>query len=326
MLTPTIDDIHAAAERLKGRAVRTPLLESPALNERLGGRVFLKAETLQRTGSFKFRGAYNRISLLAGGEHPGGIVACSSGNHAQGVGEAARLYGMRAVIVMPSDAPKVKIEGTRRSGADIVFYDRQTEDRNAIAENLCDKLNAAFVPPFNDRQVMAGQGTSGLEIAEQVRALGVELDAVLVPTSGGGLVAGVALAVHSVFPQAAVYCVEPADFNDYQRSLEAGERQRNTANGGSICDALLVSEPGKLTFAVNRHQLAGGLAASDAEVRAAMAFAYRELKLVVEPGGAVALAAMLAGRFPAKSRNVAVVLSGGNVDPHLFTEIIAREH
>jgi threonine dehydratase len=326
MLTPTIDDIHAAAERLKGRAVRTPLLESPVLNERLGGRVFLKAETLQRTGSFKFRGAYNRISQLAGGEFPGGIVACSSGNHAQGVGEAARLFGMRAVIVMPSDAPKVKIEGTRRSGADIVFYDRETEDRNAIAETLCEKLNAAFVPPFDDRQVMAGQGTSGLEIAAEMRDAGLDLDAVLVPTSGGGLVAGVAIAVHSVFPKAAVYCVEPADFNDYQRSLEAGERQRNTANGGSICDALLVAEPGKLTFAVNRHRLAGGLAASDAEVRSAMAFAYRELKLVVEPGGAVALAAMLAGRFPATGRNVAVVLSGGNVDPQIFTEIIAREH
>jgi threonine dehydratase len=323
MLLPTLDDIHAAAERIRGLCVRTPLIESAVLNAKLGGRVFLKAESLQRTGSFKFRGAYNRISQIEPDAFPGGVVACSSGNHAQGVAEAARLKGLRAVIVMPSDAPKIKIEGTRRAGADIMFYDRDTEDRDAIAATLCEKLNATLVPPFEDRQVIAGQGTAGLEMAAQAREAGAELDAVLVPASGGGLVAGVALAVHGVFPAARVYCVEPAEFNDYQRSLEAGARQKNTRSAGSICDALLVREPGQLTFAVNRRELAGGLAASDAEVRTAMAFAYRELKLVVEPGGAVALAALLAGRFQLQGRTAGVVLSGGNVDPQLFSEIIS---
>ncbi len=324
MLTPTIDDITAAAGRLMGHAVETPLLESALLNERVQGRVLIKAETLQRTGSFKFRGAYNRISQVRAEEFPGGIVACSSGNHAQGVAEAARECGLRSVIVMPSDAPQIKIDRTRRSGADIVFYDRDTEDRNAIAEDLCDKLSAAFVPPFDDRHVIAGQGTAGLELARGAADRGLTLDAVLVPTSGGGLVAGVALAVHSAFPQAAVYSVEPEGFNDYQRSLETGERQRNAAGSGSICDALLMTEPGKLTFAVNRDRLAGGLAVRDHDVRCAVAFAYRELKLVVETGGAVALAALLTGAFDAGGRTVAIILSGGNIDPQLFAEIISR--
>lgn len=323
MLIPTIADIDAAAERLKGHAVETPLIESPILNERVAGRILLKAETLQRTGSFKFRGAYNCISQVKPEEFPGGIVACSSGNHAQGVAEAARVCGLRSVIVMPSDAPQIKIDRTRRSGADIVFYDRDTEDRNAIAEDLCEKLNARLVLPFDDPHVIAGQGTAGLELARTAQARGAALDAVYVPVSGGGLIAGVALAVHSVFPDAVVYCVEPAGFDDHRRSLQTGEPQRNAANSGSICDALLAPEPGKLTFAVNRNELAGGITATDDEVRDAIAFAYRELKLVVEPGGAVALAALLAGRIETAGRTIAIVLSGGNVDPHLFGEIIA---
>jgi threonine dehydratase len=323
MLTPNIGDIEAAAERLKGQALETPLLESSILNERVKGRVLIKAECLQRTGSFKFRGAYNRISQVEPEQYSGGIVACSSGNHAQGVAEAARICGLKSVIVMPSDAPKIKIERTRRSGSDIVFYNRETENREAIAEELCEKLGAAFVPPFDDKQVIAGQGTAGLELAAQAKARGAEVDSVLVPTSGGGLAAGVALAVHAAFPAAEVYCVEPQGFNDYQRSLAVGQRQRNLANGVSICDALLIAEPGQLTFAVNRHELAGGVVAPDSEVRNAMAFAYRELKVVVEPAGAIALAALLGGQFKAEGRCVAILLSGGNVDAQLFSEVIA---
>jgi threonine dehydratase len=319
---PTINDVADADLRIRPFATETPLLEWAFFNEWLGARILIKAETLQRTGSFKFRGAYNRISRISRDEYPGGVVACSSGNHAQGVAEAARLCGLDAVIVMPSDAPQIKIARTGDAGADVIFYDRETEDRNAIARELCQKLDAALVPPFDDPYVIAGQGTAGLEISRQAKAAGAELDAVLVPASGGGLTAGVALAVMSHFPSAEVYCVEPKGFDDYKRSLAAGERLRNERSTGSICDALLVQEPGELTFAMNKGRLAGGIAVSDQDVREAVGFAYREFKLVVEPGGATALAAILSGALPVKGRTVAIVLSGGNVDPHLFAEII----
>ncbi|HZV20443.1 MAG TPA: threonine/serine dehydratase [Hyphomicrobiales bacterium] len=323
MNIPTIADIVDADGRIRPHALETPLLECPVLNDRLEGRAFCKAEILQRTGSFKFRGAYNRISRISRDEYPGGVVACSSGNHAQGVAEAARLCGLSAVIVMPSDAPKLKIARTSRSGAEIVFYNRETEDRNAIAKDLCAKLNAVFVPPFDDPYVIAGQGTVGLELTRQAKAASAEIDAVLVPASGGGLTAGVALAVKDRFPSAEIYCVEPKGFDDYGRSLAAGSRKRNDRASGSICDALLMQEPGELTFSINKELLAGGLAVSDEEVREAMAFAFRELKLVIEPGGSVALAALLSGAFQVKGRNVAVVLSGGNVDGQLFADIIS---
>ncbi|MBI4724464.1 MAG: threonine/serine dehydratase [Rhodomicrobium sp.] len=322
MYLPTIDDIADADLRIRPFAVETPLLEWAVLNDRLEARVLCKAETLQRTGTFKFRGAYNRISRIDRNEFPGGVVACSSGNHAQGVAEAARLCGIEAVIVMPSDAPLMKIARTSQAGAEVVFFNRETEDRNAIALDLCEKLNAAFVPPFDDPYVIAGQGTVGLELARQAVAMGAEPDAVLVPVSGGGLTAGVALAVKDRFPAAEVYCVEPKGFDDYRRSLAAGTRQRNDRSSGSICDALLIPEPGELTFAMNKDRLAGGLVVSDHDVREAIAFAYREMKLVVEPGGAAALAALLSGAFHAKGRTVAIVLSGGNIDPQLFAEII----
>jgi threonine dehydratase len=322
MTLPTIADIEDASARIKPFAVATPLLEWAVLNERCQGRILCKAEILQRTGSFKFRGAYNRISRIDAGEFPGGVVACSSGNHAQGVGEAARLLGHKAVIVMPSDAPLMKIARTSQSGADVIFYNRETEDRLAIARELCEKLNAAFVPPFDDPYVMAGQGTAGLELARQAEERGATIDAALVPTSGGGLVGGVALAVKSRFPQAEIYSVEPEGFDDTKRSLAAGSRQRNERASGSICDALLVTEPGEFTFAINKDLLSGGVSVSDDDVRHAVSFAYRELKLVIEPGGAVGLAALLSGAFDAKGRTVAVVLSGGNVDPKVFAEII----
>ena len=324
MLMPTIDDVADADLRIRPFAVETPLLEWSAVNHRFGARLLFKTELLQRTGSFKFRGAYNRISRINRDEFPGGVVACSSGNHAQGVAEASRLCGLSAAIVMPSDAPKIKIERTSQSGAEIVFYDRETEDRNKIAATLCETLNAAFVPPYDDPYVIAGQGTVGLELSRQAIAADAKIDTVLVPASGGGLTAGVALAVKDRFPEAAIYCVEPKGFDDYARSLKAGSRQRNSRAAGSICDALLVSEPGELTFAMNKDRLAGGLAVSDGDVKNAVAYAFREMKLTVEPGGVVGLAAVLSGAFPAKGTTVAVVLSGGNIDPHLFADIICN--
>ncbi len=322
MLLPTIKDIRQADRQIRPYAVETPLLEWASLNEKLGCRVLCKAETLQRTGSFKFRGAYNRVSRVDHDAFPGGVVACSSGNHAQGVGEAARICGLDAVIVMPSDAPMFKIEGTSRTGAETVFYNRETDDREAIARDLCRTLNADLVLPFDDPYVIAGQGTVGLELVRQAEALGAGIDAVLAPASGGGLIAGVALAVMDSFPDAEIYTVEPKGFDDYKRSLAAGERQENDRLSGSICDALLIPRPGELTFAINKDRLAGGIAVSDADVSAAVAYAFRKMKLVIEPGGATALAALLCGEFRAKGRTVAIVLSGGNVDPQLFAEII----
>ncbi len=322
MNAPSVAEIEDALARIRPHAAVTPLLEWETVNTHFGGRILFKAEVLQRTGSFKFRGAYNCISRLANHEFPGGVVACSSGNHAQGVAEAARLCGMKAVIVMPADAPRLKIARTCESGAEVVFYNRETEDRFAIATSLCEKLGAAFVPPFDHPLVIAGQGTAGLELASQADARDAAVDVVLVPTSGGGLAAGVAMAVKSRFPQAEVFCVEPAGFDDYGRSLRAGARERNARATGSICDALLVSEPGELTFKLNQGLLSGGHTVSDGDVRNAVSFAYRELKLVVEPGGAVGLAALISGTVQAKGRTVVVLLSGGNVDPGLFADII----
>lgn len=322
MHLPSYRDVEAAADRIAPLAVRTPLLQSSVLDARVGGRVLLKAETLQRIGAFKFRGAYNAVSHVDQRRFPGGVVACSSGNHAQGVAEAARLCGLRAAIVMPADAPRIKVEGTRALGAEVVRYDRDTEDRQAIADRLADERGAALVLPFDDPLIIAGQGTAGLELMQQAEAIGAPPDLVLVPCSGGGLVTGIALAVKHARPDAEVYAVEPAGFDDFGRSLAAGSRQRNSRTSGSICDALLSTEPGVLTFALARERLAGGLAVSDAEVRAAMRYAFGVLKLVVEPGGAVALAALLSGKIEARGRTVAVVLSGGNVDPELYASAI----
>jgi threonine dehydratase len=323
-LPTTIDDIRRAADRIAPHAVKTPLLESAFLNDRMGVRVFLKAEVLQRTGSFKFRGAFNRISQIGREAFPGGVVACSSGNHAQGVAEAARLCGLPAVIVMPSDAPAIKVARTRRSGAEVVFYDRYTQDRDAIAREISAHRKADYVAPFDDFGVIAGQGTVGLEIAAQARAAGAELAAVITPASGGGLAAGIALAIEADCPSARVHTAEPEGFEDYARSLQSGQREPNAPGKTSICDALLVAQPGTLTFPINRDRLGSGLAVSDAEASAAVAFAFHELKLVVEPGGAVALAALLAGRYPLSGKPVAVVLSGGNIDPAMLAEILAK--
>lgn len=319
---PTFSDILAARRRLANLAYLTPLIEHPALNAITGGRVLLKAENLQRVGAFKFRGAYNKVAQVDKVAFPGGVVACSSGNHAQGVAVAAALRGHRAVIVMPSDAPRLKIERTKAFGGEVVNYDRGKHNRDVIAEQICRERNAALVHPFDDPDVIAGQGTAGLEMMEQIAALGLVADVVLAGVSGGGLISGVSIAVKEKSPQTQIYSVEPAGFDDLARSLKIGVRQRNEALAGSICDALLAVTPGKLTFEIAKLNLAGGLSVTDEEARAAIRFAFFELKLVIEPGGAVSLAAILAGKLSCKGRTVAALLTGGNIDAALFAQII----
>jgi len=320
----SIGDIEAARARLEGKAVVTPLLSPPVLAERCGGTVLLKAETLQRMGAFKFRGAYNRLSLIDPELRKNGVVACSSGNHAQGVAEAARLYGVPATIVMPADAPKLKTARTKAAGAKVVTYDRERENRIEIAEAIARETGATFVHPYDDLGVMAGQGTVGLEIADTVRARGGTLDAVLVPCGGGGLTAGVATAVKDRFPGAEIYTVEPAGFDDHARSFASGTRRANTALSGSIADALMAETPGEMTFAVNRRLVTDGLVVDDAQILDAVAYAARELKLIVEPGGVVALAAILFGLIETKGRTVCAVLSGGNIDDDLLCKVLQR--
>jgi threonine dehydratase len=320
---PTAADVDAAAQKLAGVAIRTPLVNSPVLDALLGARVFLKAETLQRTGSFKFRGAYNKISSIPQDKKAGGVVAYSSGNHAQGVAHAAALCNMPAVIVMPSDAPKAKRERTVALGAEVVLYDRDTEDRAAIARDIAQKRGAVLVPPFDDPFVIAGQGTAGREICEDLEKLGVTPDVAVVGASGGGLIAGIALAMKARVPGVKFYSAEPEGFDDTLRSFKSGQREVNPRMSGTICDALMTSTPGVITFEINRKLVGEGVSASDEEVGRAVAFAFRELKLVVEPGGAIGLAALLAGKLDIKGKVVVAVLSGGNVDAELFHRLIA---
>jgi threonine dehydratase len=320
---PTAADVDAAAQRLAGVALRTPLVTSPVLDAMTQSRVFLKAEILQRTGSFKFRGAYNKLSSIPLSERTHGVVAYSSGNHAQGVAAAARLLGMPAVIVMPEDAPRPKRERTRSLGAEIVLYDRAREDRQAIAQDIAQKRHAALVPPYDDPLVIAGQGTIGREIVEDLAAHGLLPEVVVVTASGGGLTAGIALAVKARVPQARLYTAEPEGFDDHARSFRSGQREKNPTLTGTICDALMAQTPGELTFAINRALVGEGCAVSDREVAAAVAFAFSELKLVVEPGGAAALAALLSGKIDVRGKLAVAVLSGGNVDPALFYRLVA---
>ncbi|MBX9710438.1 MAG: threonine/serine dehydratase [Xanthobacteraceae bacterium] len=322
LVLPTNVDIEAAARGLAPVAVRTRLITSPALDALTGGRIFLKPEVLQRTGSFKFRGAFNKLSSIPEAVRKAGVVAFSSGNHAQGVAAAAQILNMPAVIVMPSDAPVSKIERTKSYGAEVVPYDRDKEDRDAIARGLASKRGATVVPPYDDPWVIAGQGTVGREIAEDFAALGLTPDIVSAPASGGGLMAGIALATKAKFPNAGLMTVEPCGFDDHARSFSAGKREPHRAVGRTICDALMASIPGEITFAVNQENGVQGVTATDDEVAKALAFAFRELKLVVEPGGAVALAALLAGHIDARSKTVAIVLSGGNVDADLYARLI----
>jgi len=322
---PTHRDIDRASLRLAGHAIHTPLLRSPALDRLVGARVLIKPETLQRTGSFKFRGAYNKIRrLVEEGPKPKAVVAFSSGNHAQGVAAAAALLGLPATIVMPADAPAIKINNTKALGAEVIAYDRYRQDREQVAKKLADERGAAIVRPYDDPDIIAGQGTIGREIAADALALGLTPDIALVPAGGGGLIAGTGLALKHALPTIKIYGCEPAGFDDTRRSLEAGERVANAPDARSICDALMAATPGELTFAINRRQLAGGLAVSDDEVLRAIAVAHNLLKLVVEPGGVVALAALLTGKLDVRERTVAIVLSGGNVDPETYCRALTK--
>lgn len=321
MHTASFEGVQDAARQLLGHAVRTPLIESPALNERLGGRVLLKAETLQRAGAFKFRGAWNRISRLTPDELVRGVVAYSSGNHAQAVACAARMMGAPAIIVMPADSPKVKVEGVIAFGGEVRMYDRYRESREAIGEEIAATRGSVLVRPFDDPFVIEGQGTTGLEMLEQAEAVGARIDQLLCGASGGGLIAGINLSMAALSPDTPVIGVEPEAYNDTALSLAAGERRTHAPAPGTICDALMTDRPGELTFPINR-RLRSVVTVSDAEVAEAVRFAFRALKLVVEPGGAVSLAALLAGKVEARDRTTALVLSGGNVDPALFSAII----
>lgn len=320
---PSFADVEDAARRLGSVARITPLFESPTLNGLAGLRLLIKAEMLQHTGSFKFRGAFNRISRLDPAERAKGVVAYSSGNHGQAVAAVAAMTGSRAAIVMPEDAPVNKIENTRAHGAEIVLYDRRRESREEIAAQIAMDRNATLVPPYDDPLIIAGQGTVGLEIAEQAAEMGATLDAVLVPCGGGGLIAGTALALAKTQPLAKIYSVEPEGFDDTARSLAAGQRLSNTGGGESFCDALLTPMPGAITFAVNRQELAGGLVVGEAEIKRAMALAFRHLRVVLEPSGAVALAAALSACPTGPGTTAAVICSGGNVDMSAFRTALA---
>ncbi len=319
--------IEEAAARLAGHAVRTPLIESPALNDRLGLRVLIKPESLQRVGAFKFRGAFNRLVQLAPGERQRGVVAFSSGNHAQGVALAAKLLGMPALIVMPSDAPAVKVEATRGYGAEIKLYDRLTESREAIAAGIAAERGSTVVPAFDDPHIIAGQGTVGLELFHQSQALGANLDLLIAPVGGGGLMAGTSLAIKTLSPGTAAVGVEPKGFDDTLASLKAGSRQVFKPATRSLCDALESPAPGELTFPILQKTLADIAVVDDGEVAEAMRYAFSTLKLALEPGGSVGLAALLAGKIvQAKAgATVGLVLSGANVDPDLFARVLRRE-
>lgn len=316
------NDIVAAADRIKGAAIKTPFIENAALNDKVGGRVFLKVESLQHVGAFKFRGAYNRLSALSDDEKKKGVVAWSSGNHAQGIAAAAELLGIEATIVMPEDAPQMKVDNTRAYGASIRFYDRYTESREEIGRALSEETGATLVPSYDDPYIIAGQGTTGLELVAQAGEANVELDAVFVPCGGGGLCSGTALAVRSLKPDVKFYAVEPEDFDDTARSFASGKQEHIDPANKSICDALLSPYPGTMTLPIMREHVEQVLTISDDEARTAVKFAWEKLKLVIEPGGAAGLAALLAGKIDCKGKNIAVVLSGGNIDAGMFAECI----
>lgn len=320
----SLNQITQAAERIHGHAVLTPLIENTKLNELAGAKVYVKAENLQRTGSFKFRGAFNTLAKLrneqSDAEH---VLAWSSGNHAQGVACAAQLLGFQAHIVMPADAPLIKKRNTESYGAKVIEYDRHSENREDIGRTLAAQLNAVVIPPYDDINIMAGQGTCGLEIFQQSKSCDVTLDALLTCCGGGGLTAGVASTFAALSPATHIYAVEPYDFNDHQRSLEAGQRVEINPENRSICDALLAPTPGQLTFPINQSLLTEVLSVTDEQVIEAIHFAFTELKLVVEPGGAVALAAVLAGKLNPTYQQIGLILSGGNVDPNQMADYLS---
>ncbi len=323
-MTVTIDSIHKAAERLSGVVVETPLLNNRYLDERVGGNVYIKPECLQHIGAFKFRGAYNRLCQLTAEERKSGCVAFSSGNHAQGIALAAKLLGMEATLVMPSDAPKLKLEGTENLGATVRQYDRATESREEIAEQIAIDTGATLVPAFEDWDIMAGQGTVGLELVQQMQSRGLEPEAVLAPCGGGGLMAGTSTAIKALVPGAKVFGIEQENFDDHFLSRQAGERVKIEGNKPTMCDALMATTPGEMTWSINSSNVDDFLVVSEDEVAQAIAFAFRYLKLVVEPGGAVALAALLSNKLNVAAQTVCIVLSGGNIDRETLVKCIEK--
>ncbi|PKA41677.1 threonine ammonia-lyase [Rhizobium sullae] len=320
----SIEMIVAARARLRGHARRTPLLSSPFLNEIAGRHVFVKAECLQHSGSFKFRGGWSAVSGLDPAVRAKGVIAFSSGNHAQGVALAAKLHGIPSVIIMPSDAPALKIDNTRAFGAEVVLYDRENGDRDAIGARFSAERGLTLIKPFDEPLVIAGQGTTGLEIAEQADEEGVKSAEVLVPCGGGGLTSGIALALEASAPGFTVRPCEPENFDDTTRSLASGKIERNAVMTGTICDAIMTPEPGKITFPILQRLAGAGIVVTDEEALRAMALAFKRLKIVVEPGGAVALAAALFHGDALESDNIIAVTSGGNVDTHVFAAALAR--
>ncbi|MCP2679686.1 threonine/serine dehydratase [Maricaulaceae bacterium NA33B04] len=319
---PVFDDVAAAAERIRSHAVRTPLLSNAVLDERVGGRVLIKPECLQRTGSFKFRGAFNALSQFDAEQRKAGVVAFSSGNHAQGIAEAARLLDMPATIVMPRDAPEVKRRGVISRGAGLKLYDRETESREEISNAIAAETGATVIPSYDHPHIMAGQGTCGLEVFEDLAEMGVEADQLACCLGGGGLISGIGLAAGELSPGTRLYGVEPEGFEDHKLSLQAGHRVESPRKSGSICDALLTPMPGVLTFALNEKQLTDVAVVTDDEAMVAVRFVFETLKLVVEPGGAVALASLLSGKLDGRDRTSVIVLTGGNIDPAVMSQAI----
>ncbi len=314
-----LDDIRQAADALTGTVIRTPLLENADVNALLGGRLLLKAENMQRTGAFKIRGAYNRMLGLSKAERARGAVTYSSGNHALGLARAAAILGSSAVIVMPSDVPEAKRTAVWEMGAEIVTYDRDTQDSADIVAEIIQETGRIEVPPSAHPQVLAGAGTAALELLEDA---GCALDAVLIPCGGGGLTAATAVVMHEASPATQVFAAEPELFDDTRRSLEIGHRVGNPRGRRTICDAIMTPIPNALTFSINSELLAGGVTATDDEVRDAMRFAFSHFKLVTEPGAVVGLAAILSGRVPIAGRTVATVITGGNIDAQGFARLL----
>lgn len=321
MKLPTYPDLEAAVERTAPHIVQTPLLESPLLNRMIGGRVLVKAEPLQKTGSFKFRGAINAIWNLS--DDVTHVVAYSSGNHAAAVAAAASSRGMLATIIMPEDAPAMKVANTKAFGGQVVTYDRYSESREDIGAAIAKEQGATLIPPFEYLPVIAGQGTIGIEIAHRLKDQSITPDQLICCTGGGGLLAGISIGIHHHFPDIDIIAAEPDGFDDFKRSIEQGKRVSNDPDARTICDAIVTPTPGEMTFAINRQHVSQAVRVSDDDALMAMAKAWEYLKCVAEPGGAVALAAILSGKIEAKDKTSVVIISGGNVDQAMFARALA---
>jgi threonine dehydratase len=321
---PKFADVLSAAEAIEGFAVRTPLLKCDDLSARLNAEIYIKAECLQRVGAFKFRGAYNHLSRLNEEEKKRGVVAYSSGNHAQGVAASAKMLGIEAVIVMPEDSPQMKLENTKNYGAKVITYNRETESREEISDKISKEQGCIVVPSFADFYIIAGQGTAALEAVNQAKERNVDFDLFMTPVGGGGLISGCSLALKELSPKTEIYGVEPDGFNDVQRSIESGHLVKNERASGSVCDAILTPITDKMTFDIMAENLSGVLTVSDGEALKAVKYAWEKMKLVVEPGGAVALAAVLSGKIDVSGKKVCLVLSGGNVDEDTFMKALTN--